>query len=127
MSLAAEYRKGMLRDLTSLRFEEGLSLTAGGIEFNVLGIGHEFWIAVQSGVIIALSVLAEESCSSFRVLLLEVAPSRKNMGVGSALLNAIVKAYPQRTLSVIPFGGTEEFYEGLGFRWVSRWEMRRPP
>ena len=122
-----EYRKGRLSDLTRLRIEGGLSLTAQGIEFNVLGVGHEFWVAVQGGVIIALSVLAEENADNFRILHLEVAPSRKNEGIGSALLRAIVKAYPKSGISVIPFGGTEEFYKGLGFRWISRWEMRRGP
>jgi len=116
-----------LGDLTSLRFEDGLSLKAESVEFNVLGLRHEFWLAVQGGVIIGLSVLAEEDDDNLRILHLEVASSRKNEGIGSALLRTIVKANAQSSLSVIPFGGTEEFYQGLEFRWIFRWEMRRAP
>jgi len=125
--LAIQYRKGAVRDLATLRFEEGLSITAESIEFNVLGIGHEFWIAVQGDLVIGFTVLADENNDGFRILRLEVAPSRKNMGVGTAMLKAIMEAYPRCGLSVVPSGGAEVFYEGLGFRWVSRWEMRKGP
>lgn len=120
-----EYRKGTLHDLKTLRFESGLSVSAESIEFNVLGMGHEFWIGVQAGAIVALGVLAEENTDSFRILHLEVAPSRKKEGVGTALMRAIMKAYPRYSLSVVPFDGTEDFYQRLGFAKVSRWEMRR--
>ena len=90
-------------------------------------MGHEFWAAVQRDVIIALAVLVEENDGNRRILHLEVAPPRKNEGVGSALVKAIIKAYPKRVLSVVPFAGAEEFYTHLGFSKVGRWEMRRDP
>jgi len=129
LSSTVQYRKGMFGDLTSLGFDDGLSLKAESIEFNVLGLGHEFWIAVQGGVVIGLGVLAKEDYDgdNFLILHLEVAPSRKNEGIGSALLKAILKANPKSSLSVIPFGGTQDFYQSSGFQWVSRWEMRRGP
>jgi predicted N-acetyltransferase YhbS len=58
---------------------------------------------------------------------LEVAPARKNEGVGSALLRAVIVNYPEYKLSVIPFEGTEDFYSRLGFLKVGRWEMSRDP
>ena len=76
LSSTFECRKGTLADLTRLRFEDGLSVTAESLEFNVLGIGHESWIAIQSSVIIAIAVLAEEDLDTLRILHLEVAPLR---------------------------------------------------
>jgi GNAT superfamily N-acetyltransferase len=116
-----------LRDLTTLKFHESLSVSGVSIEFNVLGVGHEFWIAVQAELIIGLTVLAREGVSDFRILHLEVAASRKKEGIGSALVKAIIRNYPQCTLSVIPFQGTEEFYAQLGFFRIGRWEMRYSP
>ena len=51
------YCKGSLEDLSKLQISEGLSATAESIEFNVLGIGHEFWIAIEYGIIVGLTVL----------------------------------------------------------------------
>jgi N-acetylglutamate synthase-like GNAT family acetyltransferase len=124
LPLPVEYRKGTLRDLATLKFEDELSVSAASLEWNVLGVGHEFWIAAEGGVIIGVTVLAKEDTRNFKILHLEVAPSRKKVGVGSALLKAIIESYPQCSLSVIPFEGTEEFYSRLGFVRVGRWEMK---
>jgi len=102
-----------------------MSITTEGIEFNVLDMGHEFWVAVQADVIIALAVLAQEDYDNIRILHLEVVPSRKNEGFRPSSLRAITKEYSQCSLWVIPFDGTEEFYEHSGFTRVSRWEVRR--
>ena len=72
LSSKLRYRRGSIADLSSIRFEDGLSVTAEGIEFNVLGMGHEFWVAVQADVIIAVAVLGRESERSYRILHLEV-------------------------------------------------------
>jgi len=120
-----EYRKGCLSDLTQLRFEKGLSASPKSIEFNVLGIGHEFWIASEFGSIIGVAVLARENEKSFRILHLEVAPVRKKEGIGSALLRAVMSSYPACAFFVTPFQGTEEFYSHLGFVRAGRWEMKR--
>jgi GNAT superfamily N-acetyltransferase len=122
-----QYRKGKLDDLASLRFEDGMSVSAKSLEFNVFGVGHELWIAIQSEVIIAIAVLAEENQDNVRILRLEVAPSRKKEGVGSALLRAVMLEYPQRAISVVPSDGTEEFYKQLGFLHDGRWRMRLKP
>ena len=127
MSSMHQYRKGKLDDLSRLRFEDGMSVTAKSLEFNVFGVGHELWIAVEPGVIIAIAVLAEENQGRVRILRLEVAPSRKKERVGSALLKAIMREYPQRGLSVVPFDGTEEFYKQLGFLHDARWQMMLKP
>jgi predicted N-acetyltransferase YhbS len=108
-------------------FEDGLSVSGASIEFNVLGVGHEFWVAAQAGVIIGVAVLAREDANNFKILHLNVAPSRKTKGVGSALLEAIINSYPQCGLSAIPFEGTEDFYSRLGFFPVGRWEMKFDP
>jgi N-acetylglutamate synthase-like GNAT family acetyltransferase len=120
-----EYRKGALRDLRDLRFEDGLSVSVESIEFNVLGMGHEFWLAVQSDAIIGVAVLSQENHDSFKILHLEVAPSRKKEGVGSSLLKAVMGARSQCDFSVVPAGETEAFYSHLGFVHAGRWEMRR--
>jgi N-acetylglutamate synthase-like GNAT family acetyltransferase len=116
---------GVLDDLVTLRFE-GLSLSAENVEFNVLAVGHEFWVAVQNGTVIGLAVLAKSN-HNLRILHLEVSPSRKNEGIGSGLLRTIMGCYPQCGLSVTPSRGVEDFYQTLGFTWFSRWEMHREP
>ena len=125
MSLSIVYRKGSLEDLSRLQISEGLSATARSIEFNVLGMGHEFWIAVEEGMIIALTVLSRSSMKEFIIVYLEVAPSHKSHGVGTGLIKAILDHYPQNEFSVVPFDGTEEFYKRLGFESVKKWEMRK--
>jgi len=127
MSLAIEYRKGTLGDVSRLKFAEGLSVSGESVEFNVLGMGHEYWIAVQANSAIGIIILDKGSQFELRIMHLEVAPSRKNEGVGSSLLQKVIENYPDRMIYVIPFEGTEEFYRHLGFTKLSRWEMRREP
>ena len=116
-----------MEDLRSLKIDGGLSVTAESMEFNVLGAGHEFWIAVRWGIVVACAVLAEEKPDFLRILHLEVTPMQRNKGVGSSLLKVIIKEQPERGLLVVPFDGTEEFYKQLGFVPVGRWEMKLAP
>jgi N-acetylglutamate synthase-like GNAT family acetyltransferase len=125
MPLSIVYRKGSLEDLSRLQISEGLSATAESIEFNVLGMGHEFWIAVEESIVIGLTVLSRSSMKEFMIVYLEVAPSHKSHGVGTGLIQAILDYYPQSEFSVIPFDGTEEFYKRLGFESAKKWEMRK--
>lgn len=97
----------------------------GSVELNVLGRGHELWIAVEGKEIIGLAVLSEEGPESLRILRVEVTPLRKNQGIGTKILRAVFEAYPQCEFSVIPSGETEEFYAHLGFAHSGRWEMKR--
>ncbi len=127
MSVQIDYRKGNVKDLSALKIFDGLSATKESIEFNVLGMGHELWIAVEGNSIIGLSVLGRPGSSEFKIMYLEVAPSQKNRGVGSGLIRAMLAIHPGSEFSVIPFEGTEEFYRRLGFEKVSQWEMRKPP
>ncbi len=125
MSVQIDYRKGNLTDLSALKISDGLSATKESIEFNVLGMGHELWIALEGNSIIGLSVLGRPGSSEFKIMYLEVAPSEKNRGVGSGLIQAMLANHPGSEFSVIPFEGTGEFYRRLGFERVSQWEMRR--
>jgi len=125
MPFSIVYRKGRLEDLSKLRISEGLSASAQSIEFNVLGMGHEFWIAVEEGMIIGLTVVSRSSMKEFIIVYLEVTRSHKGHGVGTSLIQAILDHYPQSEFSVIPFDGTEEFYKRLGFESVKKWEMRK--
>jgi N-acetylglutamate synthase-like GNAT family acetyltransferase len=127
MSLQVEYRKGRLTDLSNLKFEKGLSISAKSVELNVLGMGHEFWVAAQAETVIGITVLGRAGINELRIMFLEVAASRKKEGVGTALMQAIIRNYLEHKLSVIPFEGTEDFYGRLGFLQVSRWEMCREP
>ena len=127
MSLPIEYRKGTLNDVTKLKFAKGLSLSGESIEFNVLGMGHEYWLAVESNTVVGIIVLGKGDHNELRIMHLEVAPARKNEGVGSALIHSVIENYPEYKIYVIPFEGTEDFYRHLGFLKVSRWEMRREP
>ena len=127
MSLPIEYRKGTLNDVSKLRFAEGLSVSGESIEFNVLGMGHEYWVAVESDTVVGMIVLGKGRQYELRVMHLEVAPARKNEGVGSCLLQSMIDNYPEYKIYVIPFEGTGDFYSRLGFLKVGRWEMRREP
>jgi len=118
-------RKGSLSDLKSLKIDNRISIAAESLEFNVLGMGHEFWVAEHSGMIIGISVLARENDHSFRILHLEVAASQRKKGVGRSLLQAISRGYPQCDFAVVPSKDTEGFYEHMGFLHVGRWEMKR--
>jgi len=103
MPLSIVYRRGSLEDLSRLQISEGLSATAESIEFNVLGMGHEFWIAIEEGTIIGLTVLSRSNMKEFIIVYLEVAPSHKSHGVGTGLIQAVLDHYPQSDFSVIPF------------------------
>jgi GNAT superfamily N-acetyltransferase len=127
MSSTVTYRQGNLDDLTRLKFATDLPATSASVEFNVVGMGHEFWIGVERDVIVALTVLARASTNKRTILYLHVSDSCKKLGIGSALIQAVLKAYPESEFSVIPFEGTNEFYTRLGFTRSGRWEMRKPP
>ncbi len=127
MPVQIDYHKGNLKDLSTLKISDGLSATKESMEFNVLGVGHELWIAVEGNSIIGLSVLGRPGSNEFKIMYLEVTPSQKGRGVGSGLIQAMLANHPSSEFSVIPFEGTEEFYRCLGFEEVSQWEMRRPP
>jgi GNAT superfamily N-acetyltransferase len=119
------YRKGVLDDLSRLKFSDGLSATTESIEFNILGMGHELWIAVEGKLIVGFTVLGRAGPKEFKIMYLQVTPSHKSRGVGSGLIRAILAHYPGNEFSVIPFEGTEEFYKRLGFESANKWEMRR--
>lgn len=127
MALSIGYRKGSLKDVSQLKFAEGLSVLGESIEFNVLGMGHEYWVAVESDTVVGIIVLGKGNQDELRIMRLEVAPARKNKGVGSALLRSVIENYPEYKPYVIPFEGAEDFYRHLGFQKVSHWEMRREP
>ena len=100
-------------------------MTSKSIEYNVVGIGHEFWIVVENNLIIGMTVLGRESSNQLRIMYVEVAASHKSKGIGSGLIQTILSQYPNDEFSVIPFEGTDDFYRKLGFKKVNRWEMRR--
>lgn len=127
MPTAITYRRGNLEDLSRLKFARRLSVTPATVEFNVVGMGHEFWIAVDDNTIVGLTVLARATATQRTILYLHVSDAHKNRGIGSELLQTIVDNYPESEFTVIPFEGTEEFYRRLGFMRISRWEMRKPP
>jgi len=121
------YRQGNSVDLSKLRFARDLPVTSATVEFNVVGMGHEFWIAVDVDVVVALTVLAKATAIKRTILYLHVSDSYKNLGIGSALIQAVLEAYPESEFSVIPFEGTEEFYGRLGFTKSGKWEMQKSP
>jgi len=116
-------RRGNVRDIAKLLIADDLELKAESIEFNV-GIGHEFWIAVEENRILAVMVLRRR-LDAFNILYIRVARSRVGQGIGSSLVQAVLKAHPACEFSVIPFTGTEGFYHKLGFKNVRGWEMCR--
>ena len=127
MPPAITYRQGNLEDLSKLEFASRLAVTPATVEFNVVGMGHEFWIAVEDNTIVGLTVLARTTATQRTILYLHVSDSHKNLGIGSALLRTVLETYPESEFSVIPFEGTEEFYRRLGFTSSGRWEMRKSP
>jgi GNAT superfamily N-acetyltransferase len=127
MSPAITFRQGNLEDLSKLKFASTMAVTSETVEFNVVGMGHEFWIAVQGDTIVGLTVLARTTATQRTILYLHVSDSHKNLGIGSALVRTILETYPRSEFSVIPFEGTEEFYRRLGFTTSGRWEMRKTP
>lgn len=120
------YRRGSLDDLFKLRFAPDLLLTPEAVEFNVVGMGHEFWIAIEADMILSLIVLGRTTATQRTILYLHVSASHENRGIGSALLRSVIESYGDSEFVVIPFDGTEEFYHKLGFVKTDRWEMRRP-
>jgi predicted N-acetyltransferase YhbS len=88
-------------------------------------VGHEFWIAVEDRTILAITVLGRAASNEFTIMYLRVANSRKGYGIGSSLIRTILEAYSSSEISVVPFAGTEQFYERLGFKRTAWWEMRR--
>jgi GNAT superfamily N-acetyltransferase len=127
MSPAITFRQGNLEDLSKLKFASTMAVASETVEFNVVGMGHEFWIAVQGDTIVGLTVLARTTATQRTILYLHVSDSHKNLGIGSALVRTILETYPRSEFSVIPFEGTEEFYRRLGFTTSGRWEMRKTP
>jgi GNAT superfamily N-acetyltransferase len=127
MPTTITYRRGNLEDLTKLKFASRLSVTPATVEFNVVGMGHEFWIAVEDNSIVALTVLARPTPIQRTILYLHVSDSYKSLGIGSALIRSVLETYSESEFSVIPFEGTEEFYRRLGFTRSGRWEMRKAP
>jgi N-acetylglutamate synthase-like GNAT family acetyltransferase len=125
MPLSIIYRKGTLEDLTKFRISADLATTNESVEFNLLGRGHEFWIAVEEDVIIGFTAVGRSTLKRFIIIALEVAASHKNRGVGSGLIRAILANYPDSEFSVIPLEGTEAFYKRLGFESATKWEMRK--
>lgn len=121
------YRRGSLEDLIKLRLARDLSVTPESIEFNVIGAGHEFWIAIEDDEIVGLTVLGRTTPTLHTILYLHVSTSHKSKGVGSALIKAAIESYPENEFAVVPFDGTEEFYRRLGFFETKKWEMRRSP
>jgi N-acetylglutamate synthase-like GNAT family acetyltransferase len=120
-------RRGKLEDLSKYRFAKGLSAKTESIEFNIVGMGHEFWIAVEDDKIVGLTVLGRTGPNQLTIMYLQVADAFKSHGVGSAMIRTIIAEYPETEFLVVPFGGTEDFYERLGFKMGERWEMRKPP
>jgi len=59
MSLPIENRKDSLNDVSKLKFAEGLSVLRESIEFNVLGVGDEYWVAVELGTVVGIIVLGK--------------------------------------------------------------------
>jgi len=74
------YRKGTLGDLTRLDLAKGLPLSREDIEFSIVAMGHEFWIATENNSIIGLAVLAMSEENQFTVMYLAVANPRKRHG-----------------------------------------------
>jgi len=123
MSRKITYRLGHVGDL-HMRLAEGIVITPESVEFNVAGMGHEFWIAYENRIIIALAVLSRLSSNEIKIIYLQVGDAYRQRGVGSSLLRAIVDSSIDCDLTVIPFHGTEQFYRKLGFVEDSSLEMR---
>ena len=125
MPQSIAYRIGRVEDISAMRLADGIAITPRSVEFNVAGMGHEFWIGHEGQIIIALAVLGRLSAEEVKVIYLQVGDAYRGRGVGSSLLRAIMDSSQDCDFSVIPFHGTEEFYRKLGFVEVNRLEMRR--
>jgi len=127
MSQIITCRRGQVEDLRDLHFAEDLGVTPESIEYNVVGLGHEFWIAIELNTLVAVTVLARTGANEFTIMYLQVAKSRKGQGIGSKLVQQIMENNPGAELLVVPFEGTEQFYEQLGFKKSTQWVMARCP
>jgi N-acetylglutamate synthase-like GNAT family acetyltransferase len=127
MRTQINHRRGILEDLVKLTFAKELAISPESIEFNIVGMGHEFWIAIKGETIMGLVALARSAENQFTVMYLTVASPHKRHGVGSSLLRTVLERYPAAEFKVVPFDGTQDIYLRLGFAKYDRWEMRRPP
>ncbi len=119
------YRRGTLQDLSELAFAPGMPTTAQSIEFNVIGMGHEFWIAIDESRIVGLTVIGKANPDKITIMYLQVPETHMNRGIGTSLVKKLLENYSGREFRVIPFEGTEDFYRRLGFEKVSKEEMAR--
>lgn len=110
-----------------MHFAEDLGVTPQSIEYNVVGLGHEFSITIELNTVVAVTVLARTGANDFTIMYLQVAKSRKGQGIGSKLIQQIMESNPAAELLVVPFEGTEQFYEQLGFKKSTQWVMRKMP
>ena len=124
MSHKITYRLGHVRDMLEMRLAEGIAVTPESVEFNVTGMGHQFWIAYEDRIVIGLAVLSRLSPNEVKIIYLQVGDAYRGRGVGSSLLRTIMDSSEDCDLTVIPFHGTEQFYRKLGFVDVSPLEMR---
>jgi hypothetical protein len=118
-------RRGNLGDLARLKFARDLPATSKAIEFNVVGLGHEVWIAVEENTIVGLTVLSRSTVTHRTILYIQVSESHKNLGIGT--IQTVLETYPDSEFSVIPFEGTEGFCRRLGFTSSGRRKMRKAP
>jgi len=51
------YRVGRVEDISGMRLAEGIAIKPRSVEFNVAGMGHEFWIGYEDQIIIALAMI----------------------------------------------------------------------
>jgi len=117
-------KKVALADLTRLTLDVSLPATRENMEFNILGMGHELWVAVEGDVIVGFTVVGRSEESKRTIIQLQVASSHANRGIGTSMVQAILDNRPESEVTVVPFQGTEEFYRRLGFERLNKWEMR---
>jgi N-acetylglutamate synthase-like GNAT family acetyltransferase len=121
------YRRGNLQDLSDFTFASRMPTTAQSIEFNVIGMGHEFWIAIEGSAIVGLTVIGKANPDKITIMYLQVPETHTSRGIGTSLVKKLVESYKGREFSVIPFEGTEDFYRRLGFERISKEEMALSP
>ena len=117
-------RRGRTEDLSNMQFADGIAITARSVEFNVTGMGHEFWISYEDELIVGIAVLGHVSSVEMKIIYLQVGDSYRRRGVGSSLLQAIIQDNPGCDFTVVPFHGTEGFYGKLQFEQSGNLEMK---